>query len=167
MARPPIETLARNLPGLIKRRLAEDTEYLRAAAYDACLAGERHAVQLTDKEGLVDQGQFKASWKAARLSNGAEVRNDAPHAPTLEYGRRPNRPGPPLAPILEWVERKLVGNGEVAPEDALHVARAIQAKIHREGSPAHHILARTWTRMKVHFDRACRRRLKDGRAWGS
>lgn len=38
-----------------------------------------------------------------------QLRNDTPYAGVIEHGRRPNRPGPPLAPIVDWVRRKMLG----------------------------------------------------------
>lgn len=120
--------------------IAADRRLFLDAALEAALRGVRAAVRRTNEEGLVHMGLFKASWKGERIPDGAEIRNDAPYAAVLEHGRRPGRPGPPLAPILEWVQRKLVANGDVTPEDAEHVAVLIRNSIHRKGSPAHLIL---------------------------
>lgn len=108
---------------------------------------EMRAVQLTDAAGVVHMGIFKARWQASRTSEGAELRNDTLYAGVIEFGRRPNRPGPPLLPILEWVTRKLVPNGKIVPregqtmeEAARSAAFAIRKAIHEKGTKPRHIL---------------------------
>jgi len=135
------EVPASGFASAVASDIAADRRLLLDAAHETAIRAARAAVRKTNDEGLVHMGLFKASWKADRRPDGAEIRNDAPYAGVIEHGRRPGRPGPPLAPILEWVQRKLVANGEVKPEDAEDVARAIREKIHRKGSPAHLILA--------------------------
>lgn len=93
----------------LSKRLAEDTEIVRKSALDAVTRGEAHAVRRTTEVGAVDQGQFRQAWTTRARSDGAELRNDAPYAAVIERGRRPGRPGPPLAPIFAWVNRKLRG----------------------------------------------------------
>jgi hypothetical protein len=63
-------------------------------------------------------------------------------------GRRPGRPGPPLRPILTWVLRKLVPNGQITPKEgesmekaARRAAFAIRAKIHFKGTKPRRIFA--------------------------
>lgn len=93
----------------LSKRLAEDTEIVRLSAGEACIRGEAQAVKRTTEVGAVDQGQFRLAWTHRRRADGAELRNDAPYAAVIERGRRPGRPGPPLAPIFAWVNRKLRG----------------------------------------------------------
>lgn len=95
----------------LKAQLVQDTEIVRKAATESVVWGERNAVALTNKRGAVDQGLFKLSWTTAIAvrDKGAELRNDAPYADIIERGRRPGRPGPPLQPIIGWVNRKLRG----------------------------------------------------------
>lgn len=131
---------------------------LRAAAVEAVARGEAEAVRLTNADGLVDQGLYKASWKHRATLTGGELRNDAPYAGVIEFGRRPGAPGPPYAPILEWVNRKLVANGEVEPEEAEDVARAIQFSIHRNGSPPHFIMGETARKLRGYLRDAIKRR---------
>ncbi|CAN0449765.1 unnamed protein product, partial [Ectocarpus fasciculatus] len=68
-------------------------------------------------------------WHSRRITGGAEIGNEAPHADAIEYGRRPFRPGPPIAPIRRWVERKI----QPPPEQLEHVAWLVQRSIHRRG----------------------------------
>jgi len=63
----------------------------------------------------VDQGAYLAGWDAEPTALGADVFNDAPHAPIVEYGARaPNiKIGRQMILALsEWVVRKgLIGRG--------------------------------------------------------
>ncbi len=98
---------AKQLRKLLKKRFKQDREILLAAALEACQRGVAEAVRLTNEAGVVDRGFYKRGFRAKRLSNGAEMVNAVPHAGVIEFGRRPGRPGPPLAPILAWVRRKM------------------------------------------------------------
>lgn len=122
-----IITTASGLGAEIAKRLAADTRLVELAALEACQGGLRDVVQTTNKEGLVDQGLFKLSWSAHAVPRGAAVENTAPYAAVLEHGRRPNRPGPPLAPIYAWVQRKMRG----AVKGQYRVARALALGIAR------------------------------------
>lgn len=159
---PTIDVQAKDFGRAIRQHLAADTALVRSAALNAVAKGERDAVRLTDENGLVDRGIYKASWKHAPIPNGAELRNDSPIAGIIEWGRRPNRPGPPFAPIYEWVKRKLVPNGSVEEHDAYGVAKAIRDAIHRRGLPPHFILRRTFRQMRTMFRREVRTRLRQG-----
>lgn len=129
------------LAGFVRRTKAE----LRAGALEAAHAGVAGAIADTDAAGLVDLGTFKRGWQARATPEGAELYNDAPHAAAIEYGRRPGAAGPPLAPILGWVRRQLVGRSwggrpPLAEEDALRVAHIIRRRIHLRGSPPRFLL---------------------------
>lgn len=143
----------------IRKRLALDRRRLRAAALEACAQGEAAAVAKTHELGLVDQEHFIQGWGHRRIRGGAELGNNTPHAPVLEHGRRPGRPGPPLAPILAWVRRKLVANGEVEEADAEHVARLIRWEIHHRGTKPHKILGGMQGDLKRWFIEEAKRRL--------
>jgi hypothetical protein len=145
---------------LLTRDIEADTILLRRAALDACIRAEARAVELTNEEGLVDQGLFKNSWKASAISTGAELANDAPYAAVIEHGRRPGRPGPPLAPIRAWVHRKLVMTGEIPPEDEDSVAFAIRQKIHVKGTRPRFILQTVFDEATRTFVRDAVRRLR-------
>lgn len=154
------EIKASDFGAWLRRRLAADTEIVRAAALEACAWGEADAVKRTREVEAVDQGQFVLAWSHRALPNGAELRNDAPYAAVIERGRRPGRPGPPLEPILLWVNRKLVKNGAVDPEAAHGVALAIRNAIHIRGTKPRWILRDTMRRMKPRFKREALRRLR-------
>ena len=51
------------------------------------------------------------------------------YAVVQELGRRPRKPGPPLAPILRWVQRKFKLRGREAQQRAFLVRR----KLHQKG----------------------------------
>lgn len=105
-----IITTAGQFSTAIRQRLKTDTALVAAAALDACLQGVRDVVRTTNKVGAVDLGLFKNAWEASPEPRGAVLENTAPYAGIIEYGRRPNRPGPPLQPIIEWTGRKLRGD---------------------------------------------------------
>lgn len=100
---------AKDFARWLQARIAADTEIVRLSALEACARGEAIAVKRTNEVGAVDQGQFRLAWNHRARKDGAELRNDAPYAAVIERGRRPGRPGPPLAPIFAWVNRKLRG----------------------------------------------------------
>ena len=138
---------AKDFGRVLEHRLRQDTKLLRDASLGAAWRGVAEASRLTVEAGLVDRGGYLGGWDAGATSDGAYLRNTAPYAGVIEYGRRPGAPGPPLAPILEWVRRKLVANGEVAEEEAESVAWAIRQHIHENGSPPHFILRDVSSRM--------------------
>ena len=141
---PIIITTASGFAEAIRQRLAADTRLIELAALEACQGGLRDVVQATNKERLVDQGLYKLSWSASAVPRGAEIRNSAPYASILEYGRRPNRPGPPLQPILEWVRRKF--RGQVHGEYRAARALALGLAQGTAGSPSFRRAAVRYTR---------------------
>lgn len=60
---------------------------------------------------LVNTGQLRQSVNSKPITGGAEINVDAPHAPFMEYGRRPGKLPPP-GPIFEWVMRKGLASDE-------------------------------------------------------
>ena len=126
---PWIDIKAADFGRAIEEQLREDTGLARRVALEVALRGVSRAVTLTNKAGKVDRGQFKRSWKAIPTPDGAELLNDAPYAGVIEHGRRPGRPGPPLAPIYEWVQRKLRGQikAQFRVVRALSLASALDA----------------------------------------
>jgi hypothetical protein len=118
------------------------------------------AIRIADAEDLIDRHSYKDGWRIRQTAEGPEVVNDAPHAPTLEHGRRPNRPGPPIDPILGWVRRKLFG-GSWAEEDEPEIERvawAIRESIHRKGSPPRMVLRRAMDGAEAHLRQLVRER---------
>ena len=61
-----------------------------------------------------------------------------PYAPTMELGRRPGKPGPPLAPIKAWAMRKLGLSGKELDRAAFLIRR----KIHVKGTAPRHFFKR-------------------------
>lgn len=56
----------------------------------------------------VDTGELRNSVNTTAHPQGAIVSVDAPHAPFMEYGRRPGKM-PPVGPIEDWLRRKGFG----------------------------------------------------------
>lgn len=138
----------------IRERIRQDTQMLRRVALDVALEGVNVASKLTRDKGVGDQGFYLASWGAQAIPEGAVLENTAPYAGIIEHGRRPNRPGPPLAPILGWVMRKLVRSGEVTEAEAPGVAFLIRRSIHEHGTAPRNILRLTVGRIRPRFQRA-------------
>jgi len=106
----PIEQLGAALRAAIIAQVQLDTETLRTTiATDIGHAIVARAIVKTNKADAVHMGAFKLGWRVVQDPDGVDVTNDVPYAGVIELGRRPRRPGPPLAPILEWVQRKVMG----------------------------------------------------------
>lgn len=150
-------------------RIELDKASVRRAALEMATYGEAQAVRITDDEGKVNLGQYKDGWGSRSTPSGAEWGNDAPHAPTIEWGRRPLRPGPPFEPIYEWVVKKLVGappaDGQdpVTADNAEQVAWNIQRAIHRRGTKGREILGQSHKRVLAYGRQAILRELRRGR----
>jgi len=156
----PIIVTAAEFAAAIAKRIAEDILLVELAAYDACLAGVRDAVRITNKERAVDQGLYKLSWAASRVPHGGELRNGAPYASIIEYGRRPNRPGPPLDPILGWVRRKFFLTGKCKENEIYGIAVAIRRHIHYRGTKPRRIMGQVFPILEGRFDAAAKRQLR-------
>lgn len=93
--------------------------------------------------------------------------NPLPYALPVELGTRPHHP--PLAPLINWVEQKLgIGEYDLAPArngrgpmTGGEIARAIQRKIGRYGSPgmgmAHYALADARETIQAEFAECAQR----------
>ncbi len=66
-------------------------------------------ISQTKPRAAVDTGELRNSVNATPVPDGALVSVDAPHAPVLEYGRRPNSRMPPIQPIMDWMRRTGAG----------------------------------------------------------
>ena len=154
-----IELKASELGRVLRERLKHDAGLVQRASLDAAHRGVAMAVKQTNLAGITDTGFFKRSWKVARDSDGASVVNDAPYASIIEFGRTPGSTPPPLAPILQWVLRKL----NVEPEEAEDVARAIQISIGRNGTPPKFILRSIRPALGRVFLKEIMKRLNAGR----
>jgi hypothetical protein len=163
MPQRPIRTTAKDFPRLLRRRLEEDTRLVERAALDAAARGVHEAVRRTDELGLVDRGQYRMSWKFRRITRGAEIANDVFYAGVLEWGSRPHRV--PFAAILGWVQRKLVGNGQVSANAAHAVAIGIQQAIMVRGTKPYGVLRTVSKKLGPWFrDAAVRELRKKARA---
>lgn len=106
----PITVTAAQFPAALAMRLRQDTALVERVALETAQRSLADAVKETNAADAVDQGFYKQSWSARPVPKGAALDNNAPYAAVLEYGRRPNRPGPPLEPIVGWVRRKMRGD---------------------------------------------------------
>lgn len=153
---PVVKVDRRNLGNALKAHMRARQRDLEAAALETCHRGVAEAVRLTDEEDLVDLGAYKAGFRVARGATGPELRNDTPYAAVIEWGRRPNRPGPPVSPIREWVRRKLGLEGA----ELERVAWKIREAIHRKGTRPRFIMTRVQKSMRGWFREAVGRRLR-------
>ena len=82
----------------------------------------------------IDQGTLHSGIRAVPMAGTLKI-EVTPSPVTERYavvqalGRRPGQPGPPVAPILAWVQRKFGESGALAKSHAFAVAR----KLHRTG----------------------------------
>jgi hypothetical protein len=93
-------------------------------------------------------GAYEAGWQVASKKDGAELVNTSKHSMFVEKGRRPNKPPPPMGPIVRWVMKKGMAR---RPSAAIPIARAIARKIGRKGIKPKWILARTMPRITARF----------------
>ncbi len=155
---PTIHLDAKDLPDALRRHLEADRAQMVAATFDVCHRGQAFAVALTNGKKLVDRGLYKMGFRVAPIPGTVvtgSLRNDTPYANVIEWGRRPKRPGPPYAPILGWVMRKL----GLKDEEAKRAAFAIRRAIHNRGLKPHHIMRQTKAQMEIWFRADVERRL--------
>lgn len=165
----------RQLQAKLKERIREDRKLIQAAALDTAAWGIQRAVALTDADGLVDRGQYKAAWKFGKTARSAYIANNSPIAGVIEHGRRPGAKPPPLGPILAWVRRHRLGaqfghgtgkrlktgalRGQKARE--MQIARAIQIAIGKRGLRPHFILRRVMAEAGPRFKAAATAALRN------
>ena len=120
---PGLERAFREAPGIVADELV-------AAAWESELLLERETKELTP----VGVGGTLRSSVAARepkvLADNVigEVGTPLKYAIPVELGTKPHFP--PIAPLVEWAERKL----GLSPNEAHHVGFLIQRKIGRKGT---------------------------------
>lgn len=172
---PVVHVDARNLGRVLQKHFRDRQAMLAAATYEVAHRGAAEAVRITNAEGLVYLGTYKRGFRVIdpggrvtlggrrdmrfNVRKGATLRNDTPYAGVIELGRRPNRPGPPVAPIREWVRRKLGLTGRELESATF----AIRLAIHRHGSRPRFVMRRVYEKMKVWFRAEAERRLRAGR----
>lgn len=155
---PVVAVNARNLPQVLRQHFVDRVESLRRASVEVAHRGQAEAVAIANREGLVHLGAYKRGFRVVPRPSGAELRNDAPHAMTIEWGRRPRRPGPPIEPIREWVRLKLGKSGR----ELEAAAWAIRHHIHEKGSPPKFIMKRVYQQMRGWYRDEVERRLRTG-----
>jgi len=70
----------------------------------------------TSPHPAVDTGELRNSADITIVPDGCIVAVDAPHAPVIEYGRRPGGRMPPVQAIADWMRRKRIGRDIVAKQ---------------------------------------------------
>lgn len=145
---------------VLRQRISADADKARRAAFETMKRAEFEAVEETLRQGVFDIGHYHNAWTVIPIPNGWQVRNTAPYASVIEFGRRPGRPGPPIAPIREWVKRQLVGNGVIPAKDADRVAFLVRRKLHEKGTEPKPIFRTVATRLPEWFKEELRKRLK-------
>lgn len=92
-----------------------------------------------------DLGTYEKGWQKVEHEAGgvgviltSRQTNTAPHALTLEDGRKPGAKPPPVGPIFRWAERKGILANDKTEGAKRHHARNIALKIGRDGLPASH-----------------------------
>ena len=121
----------------------ERRRQMKDAAYVVANRGIFEGAEVANKLGIVDRGTYKARFKTRRTRMGAELRNDAPHAAVIEYGRSPGSTPPPAAALYGWIRRKMGLRGGAAHQSKIHgIAIAIARAIGQRGLPAHAVFRR-------------------------
>lgn len=152
-----------DLGRLMALHAGERMRRMEEAQFEAAQAGVEIVRPLLPR----DLGTLQDSVHARRIPGGAELTIDAPHAPMIEAGARPHTP--PLGPLIEWVTRHaaffvLLDQGDVegrpmrsvrarakqtiGQAGIVRIARAIQQKIAREGSPPRWIMKGSRPRLR-------------------
>lgn len=142
--------------GVVWRGTAADA---RGAASVGLLRAALRGVLIVAQDTPADSGEARAAWRVepGTATEPARLVNDAPHIGILELGSRPHRP--PLIPILRWLVRKIGadGNGgrrtfttlKEVDGEVLARARAIQAKIARDGTRAAGMVAKNLDKLAL------------------
>lgn len=90
----------------------------------------------------VDTTAMIESVRSAPTENGGKLWMDSPHAIYMEEGTRPHFP--PIAPLYEWVKRKITSD----PVRARGIAFAVQRKIGEQGLAPRRYFRRAWKRIQ-------------------
>ena len=151
----------------VRKWTKERRKEAKEVAFDVALRGVMEGVATAGRLGLWDRGGgggYASRFRAVRTKTGAELQNDAPHAATIEFGRRPGATPPPMKVILAWLKRKGIvpkgadklsnkrrrgaGGRFIAGERSKRekamegLAFAIAKAIGRRGQPAHAVFRR-------------------------
>ena len=86
------------LPELTKRELRET---MQAFATE----GEERVKSAIEEVGAYDQGTLIRSVESHATGTDATIRATAPHAQTVDEGRRPGQKPPPAVALLGWMVR--------------------------------------------------------------
>jgi hypothetical protein len=134
-----------NIPKILKpgagRMLREELEKAADHVGHAVKSRVQTEIHASKPYAPIDEGALVTG--VAPIVTGLKVRVapspvTQPYAIVQEKGRTAGAPGPPLAPILAWVERKLGKSGA----EARRAAGAIRKKLHEKGMPGRGFFAR-------------------------
>jgi hypothetical protein len=131
--RVPLEGLSARLERDFARLrpFMHDALFLTVATRGVALA--TMGVATAQPRQPVDRGEYRRSFAAAKVPDGAVLYNSAAYAGVIEYGRRPGQKRPPTKALTAWVLRKgLTRNAQAAKGIAFAIAR----KIGRDGWPS-------------------------------
>ena len=180
----PIGNVGEAIRRLVAEQLKLDAVTLRERVLPEVAHGVlAKAIMGTDKAKAVHLGAFKLGWAVKLTPEGADVVNDVLYAGVIELGRRPGRPGPPLAPILEWVRRKVLKSDPgmltrgrkskraMTPKQReaklKSIAIAIRNSIHKKGTKPRFILRAALKVVPKATAAAVKRHLPTGAARGA
>lgn len=122
---------------------------------DTAYRGLHFAIQTTKSERRIDIGTYLRGFRVLDTT----LRNDAPDARFVEYGKVAGSPGPPLYKIKAWAMRKLGLVGKELDTAAWRIRNAIQ----RRGIKPGYVLKRTYRQMNNWIVQETEKRLR--RAW--
>jgi hypothetical protein len=160
------------------RLLEQDARKRIRAVRAAVRSTARAAVPLLKQNVPVAFGELRESIHAESTVAGARTIADAPHAAAIELGARPH--WIPLEPLLKWVKlraaqglltprqvgmagamRAMEKHGAVPVDAAERIARAIQAKLAKTGSPPHWYARNALPEIEAMLDARVRIALRD------
>lgn len=110
--------------------LFKSTEEARIKdAQSSLLEAAQAGVEVVVRKAPKDTSLLRQSAHAEQVAGGAAIILDAPYSAIVDLGSRPHTP--PLAPLVEWVMRRLDLSDE---KEAMGVARSIQMHIAQHGT---------------------------------
>ena len=119
-------TVRVNVSELGARLIKAEGERGRAVKRGVVDAARRGAAALVKKTPRY-LGQMANSWNASETREGAQVRNDAPHAGIVEAGARPHSVSPDgMAALTEWATRQLGADPKAAKAIAWSIAQRLR-----------------------------------------
>lgn len=97
----------------VRKWTKERRKEAKEVAFDVALRGVHEGANVSEALHIVDRRTYIQRFRAVRTKTGAELQNDAPHAATIEFGRRPGATPPPMKVILAWLKRKGIRSADL------------------------------------------------------